>query len=71
MFRELHRILTVRGRIIVAEHLRDWANALAFGPGALHFHSRRSWKHCFARTGFAVEREFSITPFVHVFVLTR
>jgi SAM-dependent methyltransferase len=71
LFAELHRVLAPDGRVIVAEHLRDWANTLAFGPGALHFHSRRTWIRCFARTGFCLHDEFAITPFVHVFILTR
>jgi SAM-dependent methyltransferase len=69
LFGELSRILTTGGRIVVAEHLRDWANVLAFGPGALHFHSRRTWRRAFDRARLAVDREFSITPFVRVFVL--
>ena len=71
LFAELHRALAPGGRVVVAEHLRDVANVAAFGPGALHFHSRRTWKRCFAQTRLAVEREFSMTPFVRVFVLRR
>lgn len=71
LFRELRRILTPDGRVIVAEHLRDWANVAAYGPGALHFHSRRTWLRCFHDAGFVVTTEFSITPLVRVFVLGR
>ena len=71
LFGELHRILTPDGRIIVAEHLRDWANFAAFGPGFLHFLSRRTWVRSFERARFVIDREFSITPFVRVFVLRR
>jgi len=42
-----------------------------FGPGALHFHSRRTWTRCFSRTRFDIHAEFPITPFVRVFVLRR
>lgn len=69
LFGELHRILSTSGRIIVAEHLRDWANFAAFGPGFLHFLSRRTWIRSFERARFVVEKEFSITPFIKVFVL--
>lgn len=69
LFSEIHRVLTPRGRVVVAEHLRDWPNFLAFGPGFLHFHSRRTWKRCVTQAGLAIHREFRITPFVRVFVL--
>ena len=71
LFTELRRVLGPGGRVVVAEHLRDAANFLAFGPGFLHFHSRRTWTRCFARTRFDIHTEFPITPFVRVFVLRR
>jgi SAM-dependent methyltransferase len=71
LFREIRRVLTPSGRIIVAEHLRNWANFLAFGPGFLQFHSRRTWRQTFAQARLAVQSESSITPFVRVFVLGR
>lgn len=71
LFAELHRILTPSGRVIVAEHLRGLANFAAFGPGFLHFFSRRTWARTFARAHLAIDREFSITPFIRVFVLRR
>jgi SAM-dependent methyltransferase len=70
-FGELHRVLSPTGCVIVAEHLRDGANFAAFGPGFLHFFSRRTWARCFARARFVVDREFSITPFIRIFVLRR
>ena len=71
LFTELRRVLGPGGRVVVAEHLRDAANFLAFGPGFLHFHSRRTWTRCFARTRFDIHSEFPITPFVRIFVLRR
>ena len=71
LFAELRRVLGPGGRVVVAEHLRDWANFLAYGPGCLHFHSRRTWVRCFTRHRFDVHAEFSITPFVRIFVLRR
>jgi SAM-dependent methyltransferase len=71
LFAELHRVLRPAGRVIVAEHLRDCANFAAFGPGFLHFMSRRTWKRSFAHARFVIHTEFSITPFVRVFVLRR
>ena len=71
LFRELHRVLTPGGRVVLAEHLRDVANFLAFGPGCLHFHSRRAWLAAVREGGFDIENDFSITPFVAVFILKR
>ena len=71
LFTELRRVLGPGGRVVVAEHLRDWANVLAFGPGVVHFHSRRAWERCFAHARFTIQSEFPITPFVRVFVLRR
>ena len=68
---EVHRALASDGRVLVVEHLRDVANFVAFGPGVLHFHSRRTWLRCFAGAGLAIQRELTITPFVRVFVLGR
>jgi SAM-dependent methyltransferase len=71
LFSELRRVVGPGGRVVVAEHLRNWANFLAYGPGFLHFHSRRTWLRCFTRHRFDVHAEFSITPFVRIFVLRR
>jgi SAM-dependent methyltransferase len=71
LFTELRRLLRREGRIVVAEHLRDAANWAAFGPGALHFHSRRTWTRGFDRAGLVISGEFSKTPFVRIFVLRR
>ena len=67
--RELHRLLAPGGVIVVAEHLRDVPNLIAFGPGFLHFHSRASWLASFAAARLRIERESTITPFVRVWML--
>jgi hypothetical protein len=70
-FEELARVLAAEGSVILMEHLRDTANFLAFGPGFLHFHSRREWLRAAAAGNFRVQQEMSITPFVHVFVMEK
>jgi len=68
-FAELRRILAPEGRIVIAEHLRDLPNFIAFGPGFTHFHSRSTWLSAARDGGFVIDKEFSITPFVRIFVI--
>ncbi len=68
---ETGRILRNSGEAVLVEHLRDWPNFLAFGPGFLHFHSERSWRKSIQEAGLQVERESTITPFVHCFFLRK
>ncbi len=68
-FRELARITTPKGRVLVVEHLRDGWNFAAYGPGSFHFLSRRTWMRSFADGGLKLLRETTCTPFVRVFEL--
>jgi SAM-dependent methyltransferase len=70
-FREVRRALNPGGCIVLVEHLRDWNNFLAYGPGAFHFFSRREWLGVCGGAGLNVADEFSITPFVRCFVLAK
>jgi hypothetical protein len=70
-FTEANRRLRNGGRIVLAEHMRDWANFLAFGPGFLHFHSLHSWRRCWQASGLRCINHFSVTPFVQIIVLTK
>jgi SAM-dependent methyltransferase len=67
-FEELRRIASPEGRVVVVEHLRDLAAALAFGPGLFHFFPRGEWLRLGSGASLEVERERRITPFVRVFV---
>jgi hypothetical protein len=70
-FSELFRTLRPSGSLLLLEHLRDVPNALAFGIGALHFLGRVEWLRAAGAAGFNLEREFSITPFVRVFLFRK
>lgn len=70
-FQELHRVLSPDGQIIIAEHLRDEANFLAFGPGFLHFFPRSEWLSLAADCGFIVTAESAVTPLTRAFVLEK
>lgn len=58
------------GKIIIVEHLRNLPAFLAFGPGLLHFYPKSLWLALFQKAQLCVEKDFCLTPFAHVFVLT-
>jgi ubiquinone/menaquinone biosynthesis C-methylase UbiE len=70
-FKELKRVLTATGQIIVTEHLRDPANFLAYNVGFFHFHSRATWLNTFQNAELRVAAEIKITPFVTTFILDK
>ncbi|MCZ2395015.1 MAG: class I SAM-dependent methyltransferase [Chitinophagales bacterium] len=70
-FKEIHRVLSPTGQIIVTEHLRDTANFLAYNIGAFHFHSKTTWLKTFQSAGLRVADEIKITPFITTFILDR
>jgi hypothetical protein len=70
LFRELRRITSSDGSIIVVEHLRNLAAFIAFGPGLFHFHPRSEWIRLAKQAELSLQSETSITPFVHVFRFT-
>lgn len=69
LFTEVRRALRPGGKLLVVEHVRDFWNALAFGPGVFHFYSRREWLRGFSAAGLAVIDEGTMTPFVRYFLL--
>lgn len=71
LFKEVTRVLDVEGELVVMEHMRGVWNFAAFGPGALHFFSRRAWLKAAREAGFEVRSEFTRTPFVRVLILRR
>jgi ubiquinone/menaquinone biosynthesis C-methylase UbiE len=71
LLRETCRVLKAEGHVVLVEHLRDFTNFLAFGPGFLHFHSANSWLGSLQEAGLEVEKQGRITPFVHCFVLRK
>lgn len=68
-FHESKRVLANNGRIVVIEQLRNLPNFLSFGFAAFHFLSRRTWLRSFTGGGLILEKEFSISPWMRVFVL--
>lgn len=70
-FKELQRIIKIKGEIYIVEHLRDLNNMLAYSIGAFHFHSRSSWLSNFKDAGLIVVKESKITPFITIFKLKK
>lgn len=68
-FAEARRTVRSHGRVVIVEHVRDVANVLAFGPGALHFHAVDTWTNNWTRAGLRAVDQFRVTPWVRVFVL--
>lgn len=63
-FQELKRILKSDGELVLVEHLRDLPNKLAFGPGAWHFYPLSEWQTLAEETGFKINIQERMTPFV-------
>jgi ubiquinone/menaquinone biosynthesis C-methylase UbiE len=70
-FKEISRVLTSKGQVIVTEHLRDAANFFAYNIGFFHFHSKKTWLKTFDGSGLQVEAEIKITPFITTFILNK
>lgn len=66
-FRQVRRLLSSEGRLMLLEHQRDLRNFLVFGPGFLHFFSRSDWLRALAEAGLTVREEFAVTPFLRGF----
>ena len=71
LFREVRRVLRPGGRVVLAEHLRDTANFVVFGPGFFHFLPRAEWLRLAREVGLTVVQERAITPFTRVLVLEK
>ena len=64
-------VIVRSGRVILAEHSRNVANFLAFGPGFLHFLPYSEWLRLGRTANLRVVREGRITPFVRYLVLEK
>ncbi len=70
-FKELYRVVHADGSIHVVEHLRDVPNFLAYTVGAFHFLSAQTWHNTFEKSGWKVNSEKYINPFVKYVILKK
>lgn len=68
-FKELNRVTNSSGEIVVTEHIRDFANFLAYNFGFFHFHSRSTWLDTFEKANLVIKNEEKVTPFITKFTL--
>lgn len=70
-FKELRRILSDKGQILVIEHLRDVSNFIAYNVGAFHFFSKSTWLTTFRESKLKVLSERKHTVFISIFTLIK
>ncbi|GAB4460316.1 MAG: hypothetical protein Kow0031_39890 [Anaerolineae bacterium] len=71
IFAEFARVLKPGGKLLIAEHSRDWLNTLAFGPGVLSFLPASTWKSCLDAASFTVTHHERWRGLVHLWVAEK
>lgn len=70
-FKSLNMSIKPTGKIVVAEHMRDFANFLAYNIGFFHFLTLNTWRRNFRDAGLVIKSQSAFTPFVKIFELSR
>lgn len=71
VLKECVRLLKSDGKLLVAEHGRDWRSLLAFGPGVFSFFPQEAWEKQFEQAGLQISHHELWRGFVHLWVLQK
>ena len=67
LLREVHRILTENGRVLLAERVRSHTHWLVWGPMALTLAPARYWQTLLRQAGFQIRQEQDLKGIIHCF----
>ena len=65
LLKEIHRVLTPNGRLLLAERTQTQINWLTFGNLNTPLKSESNWRHLLVDAGFRVGREQSLSGLIH------
>ena len=67
LFKEINRILTPNGRLLLAERTRTQTNWLVMGPMALNLKRKEEWEQMLNSAGFVVRRTQDLSGLISCF----
>lgn len=67
LLKEIHRILSPNGRLLLAERTRTQTNWVVMGPFALELKKQQAWEQLLQEAGFVVRRTASLSGLISCF----